>query len=102
MPVSLLRATLTDREFNQWISYFKYQDPDATEIQLATIAFIISSGLGNKEAKFEDYLVHTSNDTTPTEKTSSGMLDVEGTDQQIMTGDAVKSIFAGIATPMGE
>ncbi|MCD6135568.1 hypothetical protein J7J63_02505 [Candidatus Bipolaricaulota bacterium] len=102
MPVSLLRATLTDREFNQWISYFKYQDPDATEIQLATIAFIISSGLGNKEAKFEDYLVHKEQPCDIKPDAPSKMIDVEGTDQQIMTGDAVKSIFAGIATPMGE
>jgi len=57
MPVYVMKASLPYSEYVNWMRYFKFEHPDAHEIQLAVISHIIASGLGNKKSKFDNYLV---------------------------------------------
>ncbi len=75
---------LTKREYHQWLAYFKYKQPDETEIQLALIAAIISQGLGNKKAKMTDFIINKKDADKPS--------------STIMSENEVRAVFAGLAT----
>ncbi len=103
MPVSVLRATFTEREFTQWVSYFRYKDPDETEVQLATLAYIVSIGLGNKEAKLDDYLINKQQPSScelapPRDDTAVEV--INGVEHEVMSKEQVTSVFASFAVPM--
>ena len=55
--VADLHSKITVAEFNGWVSYLNSKPPDVTEVQLAIIANIISSGLGAKNSNVEDYIL---------------------------------------------
>jgi predicted ribosome quality control (RQC) complex YloA/Tae2 family protein len=57
MPVSLMKQILSVEEYYKWQSYLKFKQPDATELQLATITAAIIAAVGGKNIKAEDYLV---------------------------------------------
>ena len=57
MPVFALKATLPHSEYMGWLSYLRYEEPDVQEIQLAVLSTLVSSGLGNKKAKVDNFLI---------------------------------------------
>ena len=80
---------LTDSEYLEWLSYFKYKEPDSLEIQLATLSHLVAIGLGSKDSKVEDFIIHKpENDIIQQENASTGI------EQQIT------SVFSGIAVLM--
>ena len=83
MSVFQMKATLTRSEYIGWLSYLRYEEPDVTEIQLATLAMLVSNAVGGK-AKAKDFLVRKP-DKVPSDK--------------VMSMEAVKGIFSGVATP---
>ena len=66
-----------------WLSYFRYDEPDVQEMQLAVLSTLVSNGLGGK-AKVTDFLIRKPDNPT----VSIG---------KEMSPDAVKSVFSGIA-----
>ena len=44
-------------EFMGWLSYMRHEEPDVQEIQLAVLSTLVSSGLGNKKAKVDNFLI---------------------------------------------
>ena len=83
MPVFVLRATMPRSEYIAWLSYLRYDEPDVTEIQLATLSMQVSTGLGGK-GKVTDFLVR-----KPDTKRVS--------DNKVMSEDAVRNVFSGFA-----
>ena len=45
------------KELMGWLSYMRYEEPDVQEIQLAVLSTLVSSGLGNKKAKVDNFLI---------------------------------------------
>lgn len=92
MPVSVMRNTITNKEFFGWLSYYDMPMPDIQEVQLATLSVMVAQGLGAKNVKHEDYLVRKPEKAKPKETVAldNGLLDI----------NEVQSVFAGIATPL--
>jgi len=63
-----MKTTMTRTEIVKWLSYYTYKQPDITEIQLATLALLVSAGLGNKNAKIDDFILSKGN-TKPQDPT---------------------------------
>ena len=80
MTVAVMKTTMTRTEIVKWLSYYTYKQPDITEIQLATIGVLVSAGLGNKNAKIDDFLVSKGN-TKPQDPT------------EVMQSDEVAGFF---------
>ena len=40
-----------------WVTYLNTKDPDIQEIQMAVLSLQVSSGLGAKNPKLEDFLI---------------------------------------------
>ena len=66
-----------------WLSYFRYDEPDIQEMQMAVLSAMVSNGLGGK-AKVTDFLMR-----KPEKETVSGT--------NVMSEDAVRSVFSGVA-----
>ena len=80
---------ITQEEYINWLRYFKFQEPDSLEIQLATLSHLVAIGLGSKDSKIEDFIIHKpENDIIQQENASTGI------EQQIT------SVFSGIAVLM--
>ncbi len=56
VPVRHMKEILTTSEFNKWIAYLSFKNPDVNEIQLAVLSTLVSNGLGGK-AKVNDFIV---------------------------------------------
>jgi len=82
MTVGQMKQSLTKQEYYNWLRYFNHKQPDVTEIQLAVISLIASTGLGNKNAKLEDFLV--SKGSQPSAKT------------EVLSSDEVQNFFGGL------
>jgi hypothetical protein len=97
MPVSAMKTVLTRAEFNKWVAFYKFKQPDETEIQLAILSLIVSQGLGNKKAKLDDFLINKQTTTKKAVNTEK----YKDTDLDVMTGEAVKSVFGMVAVKKG-
>lgn len=80
MPVSVMKMVLSNSEFSGWIKYIRQKPADITEVQLATIASLVSTAAGGK-AKIEDFIL--SNKNSKKKKTNTDI-------------DAVASLFRGL------
>ena len=87
MPVEIMKSVLTQVDYQKWVSYFQYKQPDIQEIQLAVLSTLVSNGLGGK-AKVDDFLLS---------KQDSRMEDKA---PKAMTEEEVRGAFAGFAIPM--
>ncbi len=87
MPVDVMKSVLTAVDYQKWVSYYQYKQPEITEIQLAVLSSMVSNGLGGK-AKVEDFLL-SKQDSRMEDKTP-----------QVMTENEVRSVFSGFATLM--
>jgi hypothetical protein len=94
MSVAKLRMTISPREFAGWMVFFRDQDPDIPEIQMATLSLMVAQGLGSKKAKHDDYLIR-----KPTLLEKKGPT-VAHTPDGVLTQNEVMSVFAGIAIPL--
>ncbi len=72
-------------EYYRWMSYFRYEEPDVEEMQLAVLSTLVSNGLGGK-SKVKDFLIRQHQETTQT----TGK-------QQGMSSEDVKRAFMGVA-----
>ena len=94
-----MKTVISPSEFSRWVRYFQFKQPDETEIQLATLALLVSVGLGNKKAKYDDFLVN--KPRVDIKQGKSLTEKIEGTNHSIMTSDAVRAVFGGIAIKQG-
>ena len=85
MPVFVMKATMPRSEYVGWLSYLRYEDPDVTEMQLATLTMVVSNALGGK-AKVKDFLVRKPDNNSVS-------------DGKEMSMDAIKGVFGGVAVP---
>ena len=76
MPVYVLKATMPHSEFMGWLSYMRHEEPDVQEIQLAVLSTLVSSGLGNKKAKVDNFLIRKKADRHA-DKDSKGVSETE-------------------------
>lgn len=83
-----MKKMLSHVEYQKWISYFTYKEPDVQETQMAFLMSMVSSGLGGK-GKVEDFLI-----SKPQKTAKKDTLEVMGADD-------VKAVFAGFAHTMG-
>ena len=81
MPVTVMRQVLTHAEFTKWLAYFKYKQPDVTEIQLAVLSTIVASAAGNKDVKVKDFLISNKSGEPP----------------KPISSNEIKSIFGAMA-----
>ena len=91
MPVTHMKSIMSHREFEGWMLYLDTKYPEITELQLATLSSLVSTGLGGKQ-KTTDFIISKTPDTKA--KTQS-----EG-DTIGMSTESVRSAFSGIAVPM--
>ena len=84
MPVFMLRSVMPHSEYMAWLSYFRYDEPDVQEMQLAVLSTLVSNGLGGK-AKVPDFLIRKP-DTTPVSNNNN-----------VMSADAVRAVFSSVA-----
>ncbi len=87
MPVEMMKSILTETDYQKWVSYYQYKQPEVQEIQLAVLSSMVSNGLGGK-ATVDDFLLS---------KQSSRM---EDKTPKVMSVDEVRGAFAGFAHPM--
>ena len=51
-----MKTMVTKSEFLGWIKYFNQKPPEVTEVQLATIASLVSTAAGGK-TKIDDFIL---------------------------------------------
>ena len=85
MPVFVMKATMPHSEYIGWLSLLRYEEPDVTEMQLATLTMVVANALGGK-SKVKDFLVR-----KPDNKSVSNGKE--------MSMDAIKGVFGGVAVP---
>ena len=56
-----MKSVLTVEEYQKWVSYFTYQEPDVPEIQMAVLSNMVAAGLGAKKTKIDNFLVRKNN-----------------------------------------
>lgn len=67
-------------EFRRWMIFLKDDEPDVNETQMAVLSTLVSTGLGNKKAKVNDFIIRkpkktiTENHKGVTEKQVRGAL----------------------------
>ena len=79
-----MKATIPHSEYIGWLSFLRYEEPDVTEMQLATLTMVAANALGGK-SKTKDFLVR-----KPDNKSVSN---------KEMSAAAIKSVFGGVAVP---
>ena len=57
MTVFQLEHTMSVRELINWSTYFKDEAPSINEMQMAVLSNMVSSYMGNKKSKYENYLI---------------------------------------------
>jgi len=91
MPVAVMKQALTYREYQGWLAYLTHQSPDVQEIQMATLTLMVARAMGSKNSEHDDFIIRKPAKQVTEAKTKDGLL----------TFNEVRSVFAGIATPMG-
>jgi len=74
MTVHVMERSMSEQELYNWSVYLKNEKPDVNELQMAVLANMISSYMGNKKSKFENFLIRKQNKETTNKPMSNSSI----------------------------